>query len=147
MGMNPIDFLKTAKFLNNQKDECHLRTSISRSYYAVHLHIRDFISKKFLAGRKFRKRPHDKVIACLSQCEVSEIKSIAVMLGDLRQARTDADYKMDRTIKPIKSQDIYDDASELLSDFNAKVDINTNIQKLAKSSRVQARNEGLLPKQ
>lgn len=142
--MDPKDFFKTAALLNGQEGEHHIRTSISRSYYAVHLYIRHFISKRFLSGIIFKNDPHKNVIHCLQNCEAEEIKDLGVMVTDLLQSRTDADYKMAKTITAKKSQDVYDDARELLSDFDSKVAIPANRQKFAKSSIQQARFAGIL---
>ena len=145
--MDPREFFKTAAFLNGQKDEHHKRTSISRSYYAVHLYIRDFISNTFLGGIFFKTDTHKKILHCLQNCEAEEIKNLGVKLTNLLQARTDADYKMDKRITPTKSQDVYDDAMELLSDFDSKLAIpanRVNRQKFAKSSQQQARFAGIL---
>lgn len=142
--MDPKDFFKTAALLNGQEGEHHIRTSISRSYYAVHLYIRHFISKSFLSGIIFKNDPHQKVLHCLQNCEAKEIKDLGVKLTDLLQARTDADYRMAKKITPNKSQDVYDEAIEFLSDFDSKVAIPTNRQKFAKSSIQQARFAGIL---
>ena len=145
--MDPTDFLKTAAFLNGQNDEHHLRTSMSRSYYAAHLYIRQFISKKFLAGRNFKHDSHQYVINCCNNCESKDMKSIGVILGDLRQVRTNADYKMHLKITSTNSQDAYDNARDLLSDFKSKLAIpanHVNRQKFAKSSQQQAKLAGIL---
>jgi len=142
--MDPKDFFKTAAFLNEQKDEHYIRTSISRSYYAVHLYISHFISNTFLGRKKFKNAPHMNVIHCLQRCDAKDIKSIGVMLLTLLQARTDADYKMSKTITPNKSQDIYDDANDLLSDFDSKVNIPANMRKFSQSSVQQAKFERIL---
>ena len=142
--MDPKDFFKTADYLKKQDGEHHIRTSISRSYYAIHLHIRVFISKTFLGGKIFKNDPHQKILHCLQFCDAPDIKSIGVVLSGLLQARTDADYKMTKKITPTKCQDIYDDATDLLSDFEEKIAIPTNRQMFAKSSIQQAKNAGIL---
>ena len=142
--MNPKDFIETAAHLKDQDGEHYVRTSISRSYYAVHLHICQFISKAFLGGKKFKHNRHKNILHCLNRCDAKDIKEIGAMLSDLLQGRIDADYKMDKIITPQKCEDIYDDACELLLDFESKIIINTNKQKLAKSSIQQAKNERIL---
>lgn len=143
--MNPTDFLKTAEHLKDQDGEHYVRSSISRSYYAIYLHVRHFISKTFLGGRKFKKDPHQKLIDCLQFCDAPDIKSIGVMLSDLRQARTEADYEMTKAITAQKCQDIFEGATDLLSDFEDKISIDTNKQKFARSSQLQAKYAGVLP--
>jgi uncharacterized protein (UPF0332 family) len=142
--MDPIDFFKTAAYLKDHKDEPHIRTSISRSYYAVHLHIRHFISHTFLAGKKIRNDPHKTVLKCLQQCQAEDIKNIGVMLSDLLTARTDADYEMSKNISPNHCQDIYDQANELLIEFEKKIAMPTNRQKFSQSCIQQARFTGIL---
>jgi uncharacterized protein (UPF0332 family) len=143
--MDPRDFFKTAAYLKDQKDEHDLRTSISRSYYAVHLHICQFISKTFLGGKKFTNSPHKKIIACLQYCDAPDIKKIGVKLSKLHTSRKAADYNMNEMITGKQCLDVYDDATDLLSDFENTIAIDTNRQKFALSSRQQARNERILP--
>ncbi len=137
--MDPSEFLKTAIFLNNEKDEHHLRTSMSRSYYAVHLHVRQFISKTFLAGKDFKFDSHQYVLKCCNNCKSEDIKILGVILNDLLQDRLDADYNMDLEISSMNSQDSLDDASELLAGFDTIVAIPTNRQQFSQSSIQQAK--------
>jgi len=140
--MDPRDFLSTAALLNNETDEHHLRTSISRSYYAVHLHIRDFITS--IIKKKIKTDVHKYILKCCYNCESKDIQAIGCKLSTLLTYRTDADYRMNLNITATKSQDVYDDATELLADFESKIAINTNRQKLSQSSIQQARQAGFL---
>jgi len=142
--MDPREFFKTAAFLNGQEGEHHKRTSISRSYYAIHLYIRHFISQTFLSGIELKHDPHMTVLHCLQFCEATEIKNVAVRLTTLLQARTDADYRMTRPISAQKSQDVYDDAKELLLEFERIIAMNPIRQKFAKSSIQKAKSAGVL---
>ena len=84
------------------------------------------------------------VIHCLQRCDSQDIKKIGVELSNLLQARTDADYKMDKRITLTKSQDIYNDANDLLLNFDSKIAISNNKQKFSQSSIQQARYAGIL---
>ena len=141
--MDPRDFLKTAAHLKDQDGEHNMRTSISRSYYAVHLHIRHFISEKFLGGKKFTSSPHEQVLRCLQFSDAKDIKKIGETLSYLRQDITDAGYKMAKKITSNKCQDVYDEANDLLSEFESTIAIASNKQMFAKSSIARAKNEGL----
>ena len=142
--MEPTDFFKTAELLKNENDECHLRSSISRSYYAIHLYIRQIISQTYLGGRKFPSQPHQNIIKCLQLCTSGDVKEIGEKLKILLQARTDADYHIQKTIKKSKSQDAYEDAIELKQLFDSVLSDPSNKQNLGKSSRQQARFQGIL---
>ena len=137
--MDPREFLKTAALLKDKTDEHCLRTSISRSYYASHLYARQFISKKYLGGKNFKHDSHRYVLKCFNSCKSEDLRAIAVILKDLLQNRHDADYKMNLKITPTKCQDVYDDAEELLVDFESKLAVNENKQQLAHSSIQQAK--------
>lgn len=142
--MDPKDFFKTAELLNNHTEEHHVRSSISRSYYAIHLHIHRFISDKFLGNRKFKERSHRNIIDCMQFCDATEIKAIGQKLSDLRTARNEADYDMNVTVQNKKSKNIYLDACDLLEEFELAISENTNKQQFARSSQQQARNKGML---
>lgn len=143
--MDPLDFLKTAELLLNRKEEHNTRTSISRSYYAVHLHIRDFISETALGGKRITENPHQKTIHFLQLCNVPEVKKIGHKLVTLRQARTDADYEMRKKIMPNKGQDIHEEASELLSDFKKAIDDRNIRQEFCQSTIKLAKIHKILP--
>lgn len=113
MIMDPTDFHKTADFLKDYQEEWHVRTSISRSYYGLFLHLRDFLTSQ---GVTLPNRSRHKFIfTCfhesrffkgaesknnkVSRKEKGKIKDkviwdIAKRLKSLLQARNDADYKL-----------------------------------------------------
>lgn len=114
------DFLKTAETLNKSKDEWDIRTSISRSYYAVYLEIRQSIFK-YSNGIDFPKDKHGSVNRCLGSCSDKSWKKIALNFGNLRQHRTDADYKIHKTIDQKQGPSAMMIAQELLKAYQANL--------------------------
>lgn len=134
--MKPTDFLKTAEFLKDHKDEWHVRTSINRSYYGLFLHLRDFLSGQ---GIKVpTKSTHKFVLDCFHKSRFfddAESKSskgvkkrngrtgdkviwgISKRLRSLLQARVDADYKLHLTIPPNDSKHNLELATTAIQEF------------------------------
>jgi len=60
--INPTDFYKTAGLLANSNDECHIRTSISRSYYGLFLYIRDYLVSQGVKLPPHNEKSHHSFI-------------------------------------------------------------------------------------
>lgn len=141
--MDPIDFHKTAEFLKNQDEQCHLRTSINRSYYGLFLYLRDFLKNKGvkLPSRKWKSH-HQFVLECLHESRFFQdslekdkktsnkngrtkdniICGIHSLLFTLLQWRTDADYKLHLRFFPANSNDCLDKATKAISYFEGLKD-------------------------
>jgi len=124
--MRATDFLKTANNLSKSQDEWDTRTSISRSYYAVHLEFSEFI-RQVTQGRFFRKDRHKSVVQCFERCSDKSWKTIARKLNDLRGWRTKADYEMNRTFKQKNCELVLIIARGLLTDYQANIG-NSNLE-------------------
>lgn len=92
--MEPVAFLSLAGVLVKQRDnEAALRTSISRSYYALHNSFSQFIINQGFLLPKTGKR-HDLVYKWLHNCGIDGVRDVASMLDDLHDERNDADYDL-----------------------------------------------------
>jgi hypothetical protein len=136
--MDPIDFHKTAEFLKDQNEQCHLRTSINRSYYGLFLYLRDFFKNKGVQfpSRKWKSH-HQFVLECLYESRFfqdssgkdkkisnkkgkskdSIILGIHSLLKTLLQWRTDADYKLHLMFRPTDSNDCLEKAIKTITNF------------------------------
>ena len=93
--MEPKAFLDLADDLKNKSDsEAALRTSVSRSYYALHNLLSQFIKDSGFFLPKTAKR-HDLVCRWLHNCGVTCVSLIAKQLDELRDDRNDADYDLE----------------------------------------------------
>lgn len=114
------DFVRSIRSLGQRKTQPFLRTSISRSYYAAFLHIRDEFKK--YCKPKYIER-HENLISLL-QC--SDYQDCSAIIGgpldSLRDKRKEADYVMDRTVSLRESEAGYASAKYLIRDFG-KIDI------------------------
>jgi hypothetical protein len=92
--MEPLAFLNLAHELSRRSgSEAALRTSVSRSYYALHNYIGLFISNQGFFLPKDAKK-HDWIFQDLHNCNIKDIVKIASALSDLREERNDADYDL-----------------------------------------------------
>lgn len=119
--MEARDFLNTAVLLSKHSDEEHLRTSISRSYYATFLHFRSFLASKGVKKRKEKFQIHAFVGKCLQFCEIKEGTKVAVALQKLEQLRTDSDYELLKTITENDCQDALAKAIRTIDNFDKQV--------------------------
>lgn len=91
--MEAKDFLELAKRLQNSDDEASRRTSVSRSYYAIFNHVKDFLKS---SGIKLPSaaEAHEKAQQYLSNSGIDEAVDLADDLDNLRKNRNDADYEL-----------------------------------------------------
>ncbi len=139
--MKARDFLNTAVLLSNYSDEEHLRTSISRSYYATFLYFRSFLASKGVEKREKKREIHAFVSGCLQFCEIREGTKVAVELKKLEQLRTDSDYELLETIAENDCQDALAKARRTIDRFDKQV---TSKQKddIAQGARAHAVMKG-----
>ena len=95
--MDPRDFLELAQRLSRNENEASLRTAVSRSYYALHNRMSNFLSCEGFQLDEDYKR-HKQVYQWLHNCGIEDIESVASDLDDLRGERNRADYEMNATI-------------------------------------------------
>lgn len=100
--MHPSEFLETAGDLSSGRREADWRSSISRSYYALFLALRELllarVPRRLLSSGGGRKLGHDFVVRCLKNCPDPDVIEMGDMLAGLRIKRQDADYDLVVTI-------------------------------------------------
>jgi uncharacterized protein (UPF0332 family) len=93
--MEPKAFLDLAQNLSKEeKDEASLRSSVSRSYYALFNFMRGFVEKNVEPLPK-KDEVHKTLYLYFYHCTVSEIAPIATVLNDLRTDRNESDYDLE----------------------------------------------------
>jgi uncharacterized protein (UPF0332 family) len=93
--MNPRDYLQCAAELVKKGAAADCRTSVSRAYYAVFHVARDYLLQ---GGFRVAKSDsaHIMVARFLSWSNDMAIGDVSAQISDLRSARNEADYDLDR---------------------------------------------------
>lgn len=142
--MEPKAFLYLAQKLSKEeRNEASLRSSVSRSYYALFHIMRQFFE---ISGERIPKGPeaHGTVRNYLSICNVSEVKKIATDLNDLRTDRNESDYDLesDRFKEPntvallfLKARNAFNAFEKIISTPDNRRHIMNGIQKYKNSIR------------
>lgn len=130
--MKAMAFLDLASTLLQQNEcEASLRTSVGRSYFALHNFLATFCDDNGLPLPKNAEK-HGQIVRWLQNCGVSEVLEISRRLGTLRANRNDADYDM-RTSK-FNSQQLaelnYKMAKMAYDEFKSFADESRNRDKL-----------------
>jgi uncharacterized protein (UPF0332 family) len=91
--MDPLDFIKTANNLKNSREESDRRSSVSRAYYAVFNYVKLYLES---CGINIPKdsSAHIKIPIYLKNSGLQNAKQVGKSVGDLKDNRIDADYKM-----------------------------------------------------
>jgi uncharacterized protein (UPF0332 family) len=115
--VDPKEFLSLAEILKQTKKEAHLRTAISRSYYALFNLLRDFLCEN---GIPFSRKvdDHKKVYFYFHNSKIEEFIQIGKDLDDLREERNDADYEMSATTDDNNVQLLFAKARCAYNSFN-----------------------------
>ena len=114
--MDPKDFLNTASSLAGSSRESDLRTSVSRSYYAVILFFRNFFANKLgFWPEKIASEVHKFVPECFNESGLEEAKKIGEKIKRCKTDRTTADYKLSKSISPNRAGDSLELAKELIT--------------------------------
>jgi hypothetical protein len=117
--MNPLDFLNTATKLLINPTEADIRSAISRSYYAVFLHVREWWNTLPKFPRYESSAAHTKILDGLSNSgiETAELQAqdIRVLLRERRRA--DYDLKLHFNLKA--GQFALAEARRLINAFDA----------------------------
>ncbi len=91
--------IDTASFSDQCDYEANYRAAISRSYYAVHCTLRQYLIKEGKIDRKSKPTSkntgvHEQVIQALSDYGIGTLQaSIAATLSTMRKKRVQADYE------------------------------------------------------
>ena len=137
--MIPTDFHKTAELLKDKHKECHIRTSITRSYYGVFLHLRDFLAQGDIKKREPTRSIHTFVQVCFLESRVTEGETIGANLSHLRRAREDADYELGQRIERDRSQDCFKTAKRTIAQLEKLIACNAQARKkILKNARIAA---------
>lgn len=114
--MDPQDFLNTANLLVNSSKQSDLRSSVSRSYYAVILFYRDRFARAIgFLPEKLGPGVHRFVPECFKESDSVNAKKIGEKIERIKADRTNADYKLSKTVSGEKAGDCLKLARELLN--------------------------------
>jgi len=114
--LNAIAFLDCARNYANQPTEADWRSAISRAYYAVFHHFREwFASKGLKLGNA--AQAHSNLHLGLLNCGIAGLQTIESQIDDLRQTRTFADYDLWKNILRSDARVAVDLADKILSTF------------------------------
>lgn len=92
--MDPKEFLRLAEELSKRTDdEAAKRTSVGRSYFALHHLTAGFMVDSGLIFSKDKSK-HHKVIRNLKNCGIADIEEVGSSLSDLCDERNTADYEL-----------------------------------------------------
>jgi len=116
--MNPSDFLHvTAKSLKDDSKEANLRTSASRSYYAIYHIIKSELEKENISlGNN-----HGVFTNCFFYPGTSpEFREIAQNIGSLYEERRKADYELGIACRQSNAKTAYDLAVGIIQKFSVR---------------------------
>ena len=116
--MNGRSFLRVADQFRASADEAEVRTSISRSYYALFNVLLGALSAK---GVIFRETADDHytLIGYLNKADSKVAAIVGTALKTLRLERNRADYDMKATFDTKTSDFLYLKATRALAQFDA----------------------------
>ena len=140
--MEPRAFLDLALELSKEeKDEASLRSCVSRSYYALFNIMRQFLDTNVERIHK-NVEAHGEVYMYLFNCNVSEVKQLAMDLNDLRGERNSSDYdlNLDKFKNPynvtllfVKARTAFNSFEKIVSNGGNRKQIKDGIQKYKSS--------------
>ena len=91
--MDPLDFLKNANSLMNSTEEAGRRSAVSRAYYDAFHYIRLYLIRESIDVPK-DATAHEKLPKYLRNSGLENAKYVGQRLGELKDDRWDADYKI-----------------------------------------------------
>jgi uncharacterized protein (UPF0332 family) len=117
--MQPQSFLDLAeRLIASEKNPAGFRSAISRAYYGAFLQAEDFLRRMNVFLAKDKK--HQEIVQILADTGDADVNEASSMLGDLRDERNRADYKMDDKDAEIEAhaQQCVDNAKDLVAKLN-----------------------------
>jgi len=137
--VDPTDFFKTAELLKTHDEEAHIRTSIGRSYYSAFLYFRECLRSHGLEKKKQPSQDaHEFVIQCLGNTNIPEGRKASKCLHDLRQVRTDADYRLEKKFTQNDADDALTKAKEMIDNYKGNITTKKE-DELIKQAKAHAR--------
>lgn len=119
--MDPKLFLDTARILQKDKQEASIRSVVSRSYYAMIIHIKNEL-ERLLGRNHFDKQVniHHYIPVYLRNSQVKEAEMLSNIISDFRDRRNESDYDM--KLRFTEADKMYITISEnIIADFD-KID-------------------------
>jgi len=139
--VNPQDFLDTASALAVSSKQSDLRTSVSRSYYAVVLFYRNYFAKKLgFFPERLKYAVHKFVPECFSQSDSIICMKMGETINRIKADRTKADYILSKTISPTKAEDCLKLAQKLIANTLPDGDEEAVLEQ----ARTRAKAQGLI---
>ena len=127
--MQPQAFVELAeRLITNEKNPEGFRSAISRAYYGAFLQAEDFLRRMNVYLVTDKK--HQEVLQILANTGDAEVDASSAMLGDLREERNRADYKLDDKSIEVEAhaQECLDNAKDILAKLNGCRIIPTRFQ-------------------
>jgi uncharacterized protein (UPF0332 family) len=114
--MQGIEFLATADSLSQGPSEGDWRSAVSRAYYAVFHHFREFFLAHGLnLGRS--GQAHFNLYAGLLHCGFPEAAKLGSRVDQLRANRVEADYNLAGAFDALQARDSVNVARALIADL------------------------------
>lgn len=114
--IDPKGFLAVANTCMKVGDEAHLRTAISRAYYALFLECQKTLENWGICVRK-TDNSHVAVYRCLNNCGEEDMQALAGVLNQLREHRRIADYDLSVNVDRCHAEKGVMEGKVLLGDF------------------------------
>jgi uncharacterized protein (UPF0332 family) len=113
MSFNPQTFIEISKELDKGNSEAHLRSLISRAYYAAFGHIKNKLQYSDTSISVHRNLIHE-----LKNSPNKPFRKIGGYLETLFYKRLDADYEYDKVMSKNSYSFIIHDAESIINKFD-----------------------------
>lgn len=112
------EFMDSAERLVRGSAEGDWRSAVSRAYYAVFHHFREYLlSHRLDVGRG--GEAHFNLYSGLHNCGYPDVSRIATRIDDLRSNRVAADYNLRKQFDQSDADDLVAEALAVVADFAA----------------------------
>jgi uncharacterized protein (UPF0332 family) len=135
--MLPQGFIDLAeRLIASEKNPEGFRSAISRAYYGAFLQAEDFLRRMNVYLVTDKK--HQELLQVLADTSDAEVDEVSAMLGDLRDERNRADYKLDDKGVEVEAhaQQCLDNAKDIHAKLNGCRIIPSRFQ--AVTAKIQA---------
>jgi hypothetical protein len=112
MPVLPTDIYGLAKSLAKNEDEVSKRSALSRAYYAIYLHSRDFIQKHQPVYADIGS--HKAVTDALKSTKNVHLIAASDRLKQIKVFRHYADYDIDKPFNIAHLEDVFDAYDEII---------------------------------